>query len=163
MMQKINVLKNTDYEKYEIVMPFTALIGKRRNHFLCSELEKLHPCFSDEYAYDTKLKRISKKGFFSDVFVINKYKLAEYEGKRTLSGLGFFINDSKNKNAITLSHRIFMNTRWKLTGVSVFLCLLIGFAGLLSGILVRKRNFNFADSYGKKSSVRNECIRFVSK
>ena len=90
MMQKNNVLKECDFEKYEIVLPYKFCFGRNKNLFLCSELEKRHPCFSDEFCFDVRVKNFSKNGLCSDVFVINKMKLAEYEGKRRFSGSGFY-------------------------------------------------------------------------
>ena len=67
MNQTSNIIRKRDFEKYEIVIPFTSIFGKRKSRFLSSELEKLHPCFSDEYAFDSFLKKLSSKGIFSDV------------------------------------------------------------------------------------------------
>ena len=92
--QRNNVIKKRDFERYEILLPFKALAGKRKKQFLCSELEKLHPCFSDEFAYDSSIHGIKKGGICEEVFVINKFKLAEYEGKRHFAGSGFFMEDN---------------------------------------------------------------------
>ena len=79
------VIRKDDLERYEIVVPFLNIAGRRRKQFLCSELEKLHPCFSDEFAFDSVIKKVCKKGLCEDVFVMNKYRLAEYERKRHFS------------------------------------------------------------------------------
>ena len=130
-----NVLKKYDYEKYQIIMPFTAIAGKKRKQFLCSELEKMHPCFSDEYAFDSEIKKISRKGLSTDVLVMNKFKLAEYEGKRRFSGSGFYINDKEDVMSENLRHRYFVNKKWKITVWSIIGCSLIGCIGLISGVL----------------------------
>ena len=91
MSLKNNVIKRRDFERYEIIVPFSSLVGRRRKSFLSSELEKRHPCFSDEFAFDSGIKKISKKGMLADVLVVNKYKLAEYEQRRKFSGRGFFL------------------------------------------------------------------------
>lgn len=118
-------MQKNDYEKYEIIMPFTAFVGKRRKQFVCSELEKMHPCFSDEYAFDTEIKKISRKGLCTDVLVMNKFKLAEYEGKRRFSGTGFYID----------KHRYFVNKKWKLAIGTIMACLIVICVGLISGVL----------------------------
>ena len=61
MSLKNNVIKKQDYERYEIVVPFSSLLGRRRKSFFSSELEKRHPCFSDEFAFDSNIKKIGRK------------------------------------------------------------------------------------------------------
>lgn len=84
-MQKIDVLKK-DYERYLFPIPVNRMLGAGKNKYVFSELEKRHPCFSDEYAFDVVL-RPGLKGFFSDVVVIKKMKLAEF--KKKIMGLSF--------------------------------------------------------------------------
>ncbi len=107
-------LKDFDYEKYQLVLPYRFLFGRKRQRFIYSELEKMHPCFSSEFCFDSNMRKVSKKGFVSDVMVIHKNKLAEYEAKRSLSavgmgritGTGFFVNSSRH-------HRFFVNEKLK--------------------------------------------------
>lgn len=134
MNQKTNVIKKNDYEKYEILIPFSNVAGKKEKQYLCAELEKRHPCFSDEYEFDKVLKRITKKGLYSDVLVINKHKLAEYEGKRTFAGTGFFVDEEKKENGVRLKHRFFITAKWKLTRWSIIAILSVIITGVLSGI-----------------------------
>lgn len=77
MYGKNCAVKKSDYEKYSINLPFKFLLGKRRKKFIFKELEKLHPCFSDEYCFDSKILYKNWK-FFADVLVMNKMKLASY-------------------------------------------------------------------------------------
>ena len=115
MMNKNSAFINkSDCEKYQIIFPYRFLFGRRRENYLCSELEKLHPCFSDEFSFDSGFCSFTRKGIRSDVVVIHKNKLAEYEGKRKLSGTGFFIEDCHK-------HRYFVSEGIK---VSVFACFL---------------------------------------
>ena len=116
MIQKTNVLRKDDFEKYEIVLPFSAVLGKRRKKYLYSELEKMHPCFSDEFCFDTAVRKIGKKGISTDVLVMSKRKLAEYEGKRNFSGTGFFAGKQK--------HRFFVNEKMRFIFLSLIFCLL---------------------------------------
>ena len=108
------VLKNFDYEKYQLVLPYRLLFGRKRKRFIYSELEKMHPCFSDEFCFDSDICKVSKKGFVSDVMVIHKNTLAEYEAKRyesavginRITGSGFFIDSCKRR-------RLFVNEKFK--------------------------------------------------
>ncbi|MBQ8211689.1 MAG: hypothetical protein IJZ27_04070, partial [Treponema sp.] len=77
MYGKNCAVKKSDYENYSINLPFNFLLGKRRKKFIFKELEKLHPCFSDEYCFDSKILYKNWK-FFADVLVMNKMKLASY-------------------------------------------------------------------------------------
>ena len=33
-MQKTNILRKNDFEKYEVLLPFSAALGKRRKQYL---------------------------------------------------------------------------------------------------------------------------------
>lgn len=90
MKQNKLCVKQHDYEHYLIPLPMNALFGKKRKSYLISELEKMHPCFSDEFCFDTRLK-FEKRKFFYEVVVINKMKLIEYrrKQKRYSSGVRF--------------------------------------------------------------------------
>jgi len=127
MNQKTNVIKKGDYERYKIILPFRAITGKRKKQFLCSELEKLHPCFSDECTFDSVFKKIEKGGLSTEVLVMNKLKLAEYERKRSFTGLGFLLGGENR------SKRFFVNEKIKLTFLLVFGIILISVAGMISG------------------------------
>ena len=78
-MQKDNVIKRNDFEQYEILIPFSSSLGKKRKQFICSQLEKMHPCFSDEFAFDSFVKKVTRKGLTEEVYVMNK--LIEYKKK----------------------------------------------------------------------------------
>ena len=111
------IIKRSDFEKYQLVLPYRFLFGRSRQRFIYSELEKMHPCFSDEFYFDSKIKGLSKKGAVSDVMVIHKYTLAEYETKRPVSGSlfkrligsGFFAESCKEG-------KIFVNKRIRIMG-----------------------------------------------
>lgn len=84
-MKRTNLRKTTDYETYEILFPFRSCFGKEKHRFLYSELEKIHPCFSDDYSVDVSLKRITKNGVLLNTSVIHKCLLSKYE-KHIFSG-----------------------------------------------------------------------------
>ena len=108
------LIKDTDYEKYQLVLPYRFMFGRKKNRFIYSELEKLPPCFSDEFCFDSNIRKFSRKGLMSDVLVIHKYRLAEYEAERgkrgaisgTFAGSGFYVNSYKR-------HRFFKNENIK--------------------------------------------------
>lgn len=106
MNHKTSVISKYDFERYEVLLPFLCVSGKRKQNFLFGELEKMHPCFSDEFSFDSDFKRITRKGICSDVFVINKRKLAEYEEKRRLQGAGFRLENQTGKKRFFVSRKI---------------------------------------------------------
>ncbi len=69
-----------DYEFYTIPFPFRALKKEQRSKYIYSQLSKLHPCFSDDCCFDSRL-RFENKKIIADVVVMQKYKLAEYKQK----------------------------------------------------------------------------------
>ena len=125
MNQKNLMIKKNDYEKYQIILPYRFLFGKRRRNYLSAELEKLHPCFSDEFSFDSDYRRLTRKGVSADVMVIHKYKLAEYETGHAVAGTGFLAEDCKH-------HRFFISEKIRLT-VAAGVCLVV-VIGLLGGI-----------------------------
>ena len=93
-----NVINKEDYENYKIQMPVNYLFSKKKNKFIYGELEKVHPCFSDDFCFFPKNK-ISHKGVISDVIVIYKSKLAEYKNK---TGLNNFKLEDLSKRKIRI-------------------------------------------------------------
>ncbi len=91
----------------------------------------MHPCFSDEFCFDAVPRRIARKGIFTDVLVMSKNKLAEYEGKRRFSGNGFKLEGEKH-------HRFFIDKKFALTIWMIFACLLVAAGGLLCGVIAGK-------------------------
>lgn len=72
-------VKKSDYELYTMNIPL-SLRGKKKSSFITKELEKIHPCFSQQCCYDSKL-RMKKGKFNSIVAVMDRVKLLEYKGK----------------------------------------------------------------------------------
>ncbi len=144
-----NVIRKNDYEKYEIIIPFLSFAGKRKRQFLSSELEKLHPCFSDEFAFDSKIAKIKRNGFCSDVYVVNKYKLSEYERKRSLSGTGLFVENGRNKK-LWQKRRLFVEKKWKFTVFTLFVFSLLVLIGIFSGFYTGR---SIEDDVGKKNEI----------
>lgn len=72
-------VKKNDYELYTFKIPL-SLRGKKRKAFITKELEKNHPCFSQQCCFDSKVQLKNGK-FQSIVAVMDKVKLLEYRGK----------------------------------------------------------------------------------
>lgn len=99
-----NILKcpEYDYDFYTIPLPVKLLFGRKRKSFIYSQMEKLHPCFSNDYSFDSHL-HLEKSGLKAQVVVMPKYKIAEYKaGNKKLffkecKGYQFFSENKKNK------------------------------------------------------------------
>lgn len=147
-----SMLKRKDFECYEVLLPFSSITGKRRKRYLCSELEKRHPCFSDEFAYDLVLKKLCRKGIQTDVYVMNKLKLAEYERNRSFAGSGFFVKKDSGWYS-----RCFVDKKWKLCCWTIIACVIVGLTGAVCGGLA-------ASEYEKESGLtENEETRLPSE
>ena len=70
-----------DYDFYSIPFSVKDFFPKKRNRYLHSQLEKLHPCFSDDCSFDSHL-RLEKSGLKADVVVMQKYKLAQFKANK---------------------------------------------------------------------------------
>lgn len=103
---KINkvVLENNDFEKYTIPISLGNWFPKAKNKYIWGELEKRHPCFSNEFCFFSKDK-LSKKGIVSDVFVIEKRKINNLQ--KTIAKKGLIIG---GKNIIKANKKIFLIT-----------------------------------------------------
>ena len=101
---KTNILNCpvNDYDFYTIPIPVKALLHRKKNLYISSQLEKLHPCFSDECSFDSHLN-FGKKGLNADVVVMQKYKVAEYKAMhkrltvRERKHIQFFADNKKIK------------------------------------------------------------------
>lgn len=76
MSWKENVVHKNDTERYKIAVPFNFLFGKKRQKYISSELEKRHPCFTDDFGFDSVLTLVHGKPML-DVVVAKKIKLEE--------------------------------------------------------------------------------------
>lgn len=80
MSLKKNIILRKDYDFYTIHLPFFIFLKRQKNQFINAQLEKLHPCYSDEFCFKSNLK-FDKKGLKTDVIVMNKFLLAEYKNR----------------------------------------------------------------------------------
>lgn len=79
-MNKSNtqLLSREDYELYKIPLPFSSLKKKTRNKMILMELGKLHPCFSDDCSFESRIS-LGKKGLTADVIVMSRFCLEKYK------------------------------------------------------------------------------------
>ena len=96
-------VKKSDYEIYTFNIPL-GLRGKKRNAFITRELEKNHPCFSQQCCIDSRLK-LHKGKLQSVVAVMDKIKLLEYRGK---SKSGIALEGVKNYKFFDENKRYFL-------------------------------------------------------
>ena len=90
-----NVILKKDYECYSLRVPWKLSFGRRRKNFLFGELEKMHPCFSNECRFDSRLK-LSKSGIKTDVVVMSGLKLAEYKAR--FPGKKLYLEENLSKS-----------------------------------------------------------------
>ncbi|MBO4638160.1 MAG: hypothetical protein J5710_00215 [Treponema sp.] len=103
-----------DYDFYTIPFALKYLKHTNRDRYLYSELEKLHPCFSDDCCFDARF-RFEKSRLMADIVVMQKYKLAEYKNQKKKiyiserKGYAFFEKQT-TKNVMLLSCTFFILT-----------------------------------------------------
>lgn len=112
------VVKESDYETYWIPVPFGSFLGKQKNKFLYGELEKRHPCFSDDYLFCSKTFLKNRK-LESKVFVMDKMKLAEY---KLQNPKGQFVSEDKRKIPL-----FYQSQHGKKIGILILFVILIVF------------------------------------
>lgn len=158
-MNKRKLINKYDVEKYDILIPFKNIFGHTKKVFLYSELEKRHPCFSDEFCFDVLFRKLSKKGLFTDVFVMNKLKLAEYEGKQRIPGMGLGIENQKK--------RIFVSQKWRLIICGVLLVIFLSVFSLAFNLMLNKSDISIwnnsaglAKNAGPESLKNEELLNY---
>lgn len=162
MELKKNVIQKKDYERYAVSIPFRVLLSRNRKRFLFGELEKLHPCFSDECSLESKI-RLGKRGLVSDVVVMNSLKLSEYKAR--FFGKKLFLEGSPEKC-------VFKNKDWQkklliATGFSLVLAVFCS-AGVVAfmqhkkaesnALHDEKTNFGMADEVDKTEQTGAEIL-----
>lgn len=142
MNEKV-IIKKDDYERYTIPFSLNYFLPKARKKYIWEELEKQHPCFSEDCCYFYKDK-IGKKGVFSDVIVMGKAKLAEYKGKCKK----LYMEDKESKKFLPFS--LFE----KRGGKRIFLAVLL-ICCIVSVYVIAKS--------GKKINKENEYLEIVEE
>ena len=54
-----NQVLREDFEKYRIHLPFLVILKGKVNKYIYSELEKRHPCFTNDCYFNSKFKFIA--------------------------------------------------------------------------------------------------------
>ena len=130
---KNNVVNKNDYELYLMNVPLT-LFGNKRRQFIKRELEKVHPCFSEQFSFDSK--RCIRKGKVQTLIaVMDKVKVLEYKRNKTT---GLHLDGVKTGPLFEGKARYF--------GLIFLSALLISFA------------FGIAGSFRKKSVQLEETV-----
>ena len=114
MKAKKQYCPSDDYDFYTIPLPPKLLLNSRKNKYICGQLEKLHPCFSDDCSFDSFLS-LEKKGLRANVLVMYKHKIAEYKANKSR----LFIKECKY-------HQFFVEGKKKVAGLLSGLLLLTG-------------------------------------
>ncbi len=92
----------SDFERYYFPIPLRMIFGRKQSRFVYSELEKRHPCFSEDYNFDVHVK-LQKNKLISDVDVIKNQKLLELK-RENISGLfGIKFEGCKHKRFAKLN------------------------------------------------------------
>ena len=86
MKNRAGLITCEEFERYTFPIPVNKSFGKMRNTFIHTELMKRHPCFSDEFCVDSKL-RLGRKGLFTDVIVMNKLRFMLLRGQNSVAKL----------------------------------------------------------------------------
>lgn len=94
-MQKVTVIQR-DFERYVFPVQIKQLISLGKKKLIFSELEKRHPCFTNDFCFDDRLS-YSRSGLYADVIVIRRNKLLEYQKKNGNSRGIYFENCSKRR------------------------------------------------------------------
>jgi len=100
-----NIILRKDYERYTMSLPLRVILKNKKRSYVFSELEKMHPCFSEACIYDLRT-RFGKKGFISDVLVMDKIKLAEY--KSVFENKQLYIEENLKKDVFGTGNKDFL-------------------------------------------------------
>lgn len=141
-------LKTSDYDSYKILIPVGNMFGKKKQDYLYKELEKRHPCFSENFVFDVNT-RVTKKGLLGDVTVMDRYVLGNYKNKYPKSRL------------LTEENKLVFTSEWKNILVPVLVLLFSLFS-----ILFLKFSFYKVEETGqiaeeKTLPVFNELQRSI--
>ncbi|NLC92758.1 MAG: hypothetical protein GX677_04745 [Treponema sp.] len=140
---KKNMIMTKDYDFYSFKLPLDSFIGRKRNIFINSQLDKIHPCFSVSSCFDVKTY-LSKKGLFIHVIVMNKLKLIEYKSK---FGENLWIKENKYI-------KIFQNRKKQLCQFVSFFVIAFIFSFVLHRIQ-SKNEMNKHENITFESSLRS--------
>lgn len=102
-----------DYDTYKISIPLKKIYPKQVKKYIFSELEKMHPCFSEKDAVDCKFS-FGKKGVQANVTVLEALTLAGYKKSYpkailcTNEGRKVFLDNKQKKISIITALCVFL-------------------------------------------------------
>lgn len=129
-------IKKSDFEQYRIPISLGNYLPKAKKKFIWEELEKRHPCFSNNFTYFIKNK-LCRNGVVADVFVIEKSILGDYKNKANKNPLSI--------NGVKLTEQKF--NKKNIFFLSLIFIMIFIFLGLV---------------YGKKTRVVNDKIENIN-
>ena len=86
---------------------------------------------------------------------MSKYKLAEYEGKRRLSGTGFLLENASGNKVERHYHHFFVDKKWRCILWLSLWCILVGIMGAVSGSLAGTSYYRSLSSGIEPDQERN--------
>lgn len=135
-------LKKEDFERYKIPISLGNWLPKNRKKYIWGELEKRHPCFSDDFSFFSK-EKLSKKGLYSDVFVVAKAKLGVIKSETSHKSL---LLDGEKISVVNYPRNI------------IFISCLLLLISVLPGHIIREKFTDKLDQEGIENVVREEKI-----
>ena len=103
MRNQTSAVSVKDFERYNFTIPLNKLYGQKRTSYIVSELMKRHPCFSDEFCYDSRIC-VNKNGFLADVIVMSRLKYVSFRRLNPVSKyLGLKFEEVKGKRFLPSS------------------------------------------------------------
>ena len=99
---KKNLIREKDYDFYSVKLPIRMAFSRKKRRVVLRELEKRHPNLTASSCYDSKI-RLSKKGFYADVAVIEKSLLARY--RSLFPGKKLYLEGRKSRSCFSTGRK----------------------------------------------------------
>jgi len=128
MKKDTSTCASKDYDFYIIPFPLKAFKKGQKNKYIYSELGKLHPCFSEDCCFDSRL-RLESSGFKAEVVVMLKSRLADYKSRNK----DIYIEERKHFPFFR-AHKSYKTIR-----LSIVLCLILTIFFILFSALENKK------------------------
>lgn len=139
LLKRRGLIGKGDFESYCIPIPL-FLRRQKKQAFICKELEKVHPCFSDRCCYDMHV-HLKKGKLMATVTVMDKMKLAQYRAK--YSGKKLLLEEGSTKE-------IFVEKKDKIISCAVYGILFVS-VGICGFAFCRQAN----ESAHKNTDVKS--------
>lgn len=150
MRNNFSKITDEDCEIYKFKIPF--IINKnKRNAFISKELEKEHPCFSNNCCFDTKYK-FENKGLVAKIAVMNKVRLEQY--KREFHKKNIIAQDNE---------KYFVDKKQNIFTTISFFCILIVFFSVSFCFIKNSQAEKMKKKEKMLKSNKKEQIAFFNK